>query len=67
MMKSVAAALALSAATSIAVSSSAPGQVVQSGYSLPLPLVVEAAVTAVDACEAEGWLLITRAVAKIRR
>jgi uncharacterized protein GlcG (DUF336 family) len=52
-MKSVAAALTLSGCASIALPSAA--QVAQSGYSLPLALAVEAATTAIDACEAKGW------------
>jgi uncharacterized protein GlcG (DUF336 family) len=52
-MKSVATALTLSGCASIALPSAA--QVAQSGYSLPLALAVEAATTAIDACEAKGW------------
>ena len=52
---SVVAALSLSACASIALSSSAAAQVAQSGYSLPLALALEAATTAIDACEAKGW------------
>ena len=55
MIKSVAIALASSACTSIALLSPAAAQVVQSGYTLPLALAVEAATTAIDACEAKGW------------
>ena len=55
MMKSVIAALSLSACASIALTSSAAAQVAQSGYSLPLALALEAATTAIDACEAKGW------------
>ena len=54
-MKSVAAALILSGCASIALPSSAAAQVAQSGYSLPLALAVEAAITAIDACAAKGW------------
>jgi uncharacterized protein GlcG (DUF336 family) len=55
MMKSVVAALALSACPSIALTSSTSGQVAQSGYVLPLNLALEAAKTAVESCEAKGW------------
>ena len=55
MMKSVVTALSLSACASIALSSYAAAQVAQSGYSLPLALALEAATTAIDACEAKGW------------
>ena len=54
-MKSVMVALALSGCASIALPSAAAAQVAQSGYSLPLALAVEAATTAVEACEAKGW------------
>src|SRR5262245_8367537 len=55
MMKSVVAALSLSACASIALTSSAAAQVAQSGYSLPFALALEAATTAIDDCEAKGW------------
>ena len=55
MMKSVAVALTLSACASITLPSSAAAQVAQSGYDLPLALALEAATTAIDACEAKGW------------
>ena len=55
MMKSVVVVLTLNACASIALSSSAAAQVAQSGYSLPLTLALEAATTAIDACEAKGW------------
>jgi uncharacterized protein GlcG (DUF336 family) len=56
MMKSVLVALTLSACcASIALPSTAATQVAQSGYSLPLALALEAATTAIDACEAKGW------------
>ena len=55
MMKSVAVALTLSACASITLPSSAAAQVAQSEYSLPLALAVEAATTAIGACEAKGW------------
>jgi uncharacterized protein GlcG (DUF336 family) len=55
MMKSVVVALTLSACASIALPSTAATQVAQSGYSLPLALALEAATTAIDACEAKGW------------
>jgi uncharacterized protein GlcG (DUF336 family) len=54
-MKSVMVALALSGCASIAFPSAALAQVAQSGYSLPLALAMEAAATAVEACEAKGW------------
>jgi uncharacterized protein GlcG (DUF336 family) len=55
MIKSVAVALTLSACASIVLPSSTAAQVAESGYSLPLALAVEAATTAIDACEAKGW------------
>jgi uncharacterized protein GlcG (DUF336 family) len=55
MIKSVAVGLTLSACASVALPSSAAAQVAQSGYTLPLYLAVEAATTAIDACEAKGW------------
>ena len=55
MMKSVVVALTLSACASIALPSTAATQVAQSGYSLPLALALEAATTAIAACEAKGW------------
>jgi uncharacterized protein GlcG (DUF336 family) len=55
MRKSVIVALTLSACASIAFPSTAETQVAQSGYSLPLALALEAATTAIDACEAKGW------------
>ena len=55
MIKSVAVALTLSACASIALPNPAAAQVAQSGYTLPLALAVEAATTAIDACEAKGW------------
>jgi uncharacterized protein GlcG (DUF336 family) len=55
MIKSVVVALTLSACASIVLPSSAAAQVAESGYSLPLGLAVEAATTAIDACEAKGW------------
>ena len=55
MMKSVVVALSLSGCASIALPSSATAQVAQSGYALPLTLAVEAATTAIAACEARGW------------
>jgi len=54
MMKSVAVALTLSACASITLPSSAAAQVAQSGYDLPLALALEAATTAIEACEAKG-------------
>jgi uncharacterized protein GlcG (DUF336 family) len=54
MTKSVA-AFALSAGASILLPSPSAAQVAQSGYTLPLSLAVEAATTAIDACEAKGW------------
>lgn len=54
-MKSIVAALTLSACASIVLPSTVAAQVAQSGYSLPLALAVEAAITAVNACEAKGW------------
>ena len=55
MIKSVAVALTLSAPASIAFPCSVAAQVAQSGYALPLNLALEAATTAIDACEAKGW------------
>jgi uncharacterized protein GlcG (DUF336 family) len=55
MMNSAAVALTLSACASIGLPSSTAAQVAQSGYSLPLALAVEAATTAIAACEAKGW------------
>ena len=55
MMKSVVVALSLSGCASIALPASAVAQVAQSGYALPLTLAVEAATTAIAACEARGW------------
>ena len=55
MMKSVTVALTLSACASITLPSSATAQVAQSGYDLPLALALEAATTAIEACEAKGW------------
>jgi uncharacterized protein GlcG (DUF336 family) len=55
MTKSVVVALTLSACASIALPSSAAAQVAQSGYALPLALALEAAATAIDACEVKGW------------
>ena len=55
MVKSVVSGLALSACVLFAIPSSAAAQVAQSGYSLPLTLAVEAATTAINACEAKGW------------
>ena len=55
MTKSMAVALGLSAFVSIALPSAATAQVAQSGYTLPLALAVEAATTAINACEAKGW------------
>ena len=54
MTKSVV-ALTLSACASIAFPSSVSAQVAQSAYALPLSLALEAASTAIDACEAKGW------------
>ena len=54
-MKRVLATLTVSAMGAISVPSSAPAQVAQSGYALPLSLALEAAVTAIRACEAKGW------------
>ena len=54
MLKSVVTALALSGCA-IALPSSASAQVGQSGYALPLALAVEAATTAIEACQAKGW------------
>jgi uncharacterized protein GlcG (DUF336 family) len=55
MRKSVVVALSLSGCASIALPASAVAQVAQSGYALPLTLAVEAATTAIAACEARGW------------
>ena len=55
MMKPVVVALTLSACASIALPSTAATQVAQSGYSLPPALALEAATTAIAACEAKGW------------
>jgi uncharacterized protein GlcG (DUF336 family) len=55
MMKSVAVGLTLGPCASITLPSFGAAQVAQSGYSLPLNLAVEAAITAVDACGAKGW------------
>ena len=55
MTKFVAVGLTLSACASIALASTTGAQVAQSGYSLPLALAVEAAITAIDACKAKGW------------
>ncbi len=52
MIKLAVVALTLSAC---ALQSSAAAQVAQSGYALPLNLALEAATTAIDACEAKGW------------
>ena len=49
------AALSFSGCALIALPSPAAAQVAQSGYALPLALAVEAATTAIDACEAKGW------------
>ena len=54
-MKSVVVAATLSVFASIALPSSGAAQVAQSGYTLPLALATEAATTAIDACEANGW------------
>jgi uncharacterized protein GlcG (DUF336 family) len=54
-MKSVVVALTLSASASIALPSAVSAQVAQSGYTLPLGLALEAATTAINACEAKGW------------
>lgn len=54
MLKSVVTALALSGCA-IALPPSASAQVGQSGYALPLALAVEAATTAIEACQAKGW------------
>ena len=54
MVKSVVAAT-LSVCASIALPCYAGAQVAQSGYTLPLALALEAATTAIDACEAKGW------------
>jgi hypothetical protein len=51
MIKFVAVGLTMSTCASIALPSSASGQVAQSGYTLPLDLAVEAAITAIDACK----------------
>jgi uncharacterized protein GlcG (DUF336 family) len=55
MIKSVVVTLTLSACASIALPFCAGAQVAQSGYVLPLKLALEAASTAIDACEAKGW------------
>ena len=55
MVKSVVVAFTLSVCASIALPCSAGAQVAQSGYTLPLALALEAATTAIDACEAKGW------------
>jgi uncharacterized protein GlcG (DUF336 family) len=55
MIKSVVVALTLGACASIALRSNAAAQVAESGYTLPLALAVEAAATAIAACEAKGW------------
>ena len=54
-MKRVLATLTVSAMGALSVPSSAPAQVAQSDYALPLSLALEAAVTAIHACEAKGW------------
>lgn len=54
-MKSGTTAFALSACVSTALPFHAAAQVAQSGYALPLTLAVDAATTAIDACEAKGW------------
>jgi|SRR5271165_3169586 len=48
-------AMALSACAALAIPASAPAQVAQSGYTLPLDLALEAAITALEACKAKGW------------
>ena len=55
MIKSMVVTLTLSACASIALPFCAGAQVAQSGYVLPLKLALEAANTAIDACEAKGW------------
>ena len=55
MIKSGVVALALSACASISFPTPAAAQGAQSGHALPLALAVEAATTAIDACEAKGW------------
>lgn len=55
MMKPTLAALAVSASVGIGLPASVPAQVGQSGYALPLSLALEAATTAIHACEAKGW------------
>lgn len=55
MIKPVLVALTVSASASIAFPPSVPAQVAQSGYTLPLSLALEAATTAIAACEAKGW------------
>jgi uncharacterized protein GlcG (DUF336 family) len=55
MKKSMAAALTVSACALIALPTSTPAQVGESGYTLPLTLATEAATTAIEACEAKGW------------
>jgi uncharacterized protein GlcG (DUF336 family) len=55
MIKSVAVGLALSACASITLPSSAPAQVAESGYALPLDLAIEAATAAIDVCKAKGY------------
>src|SRR3954454_12199699 len=55
MIKSVTVVFTLSACATTVLPSFAAAQVAQSGYALPLSLALEAATTAVDACEAKGW------------
>lgn len=54
-MKLLLSALAVSATAAIAIPSSVAAQVAQSGYALPLSLALEAAATAIRACESKGW------------